>query len=64
VLCAADEAAVELFLSGRIKFTDIARLIERTLTEHKAAIHPTLEEITTSDTWAREKILQLSNGVN
>jgi len=59
VLCAADEVAVELFLSQRIKFTDIARLVEQTLEEHKAVAHPTLEEIMAADAWAREKVMQL-----
>ncbi|MBA7664483.1 1-deoxy-D-xylulose 5-phosphate reductoisomerase [subsurface metagenome] len=64
VLCAADEVAVELFLSQRIKFTDISRLVEQTLYEHKATAHPTLEEIIAADTWAREKARQLSDGEN
>ncbi len=64
VLCAADEVAVELFLSGRIKFTDIARLVEQALAEHEAVAHPTLEEIMAADTWAREKVLQLISGAN
>ncbi len=63
-LCAADEVAVELFLSQRIKFTDIARLVERTLEEHEAKAHPTLEEIMAADTWAREKARQLISGDN
>jgi len=64
VLCAADEAAVELFLSQRIKFTDIVRLVEQTLEEHEAIAHPTLEEIMAADTWAREKIFKLIDGDN
>ena len=64
VLCAADEVAVELFLAQRIGFTDIAQLIERTLEQHQAKAHPTLEEILSADTWAREKILKLVNGDN
>jgi len=59
VLCAADEVAVELFLSGRIKFTDIARLVEPALEEHQAIAHPTVEEIMAADNWAREKVMQL-----
>jgi 1-deoxy-D-xylulose-5-phosphate reductoisomerase len=59
ILCAADEVAVELFLSQQIKFTDIARLVEKTLDEHKATPHPTLEEILAADAWAREKVRQL-----
>ncbi|MFH0769435.1 MAG: 1-deoxy-D-xylulose-5-phosphate reductoisomerase [Chloroflexota bacterium] len=61
VLCAADEIAVELFLSKRIKFTDIARLVKQTLEEHKAVFHPALEEIMSADIWAREKVLEFVN---
>ncbi|MFC2072174.1 1-deoxy-D-xylulose-5-phosphate reductoisomerase [Chloroflexota bacterium] len=64
VLCAADEVAVELFLSQRIKFTDIARLVERTLEEHEAVANPTLEEIMAADVWAGEKVRQLISGDN
>jgi len=64
VLCAADEVAVELFLSRRIKFADIARLIEQTLTEHDPIAHPALEEIIVVAAWAREKVLKLANREN
>jgi len=64
VLCAADEIVVELFLSQRIKFTDIARLVEQILEEHEAIAHPTLEEIIAADVWAREKVMQLTSGDN
>jgi 1-deoxy-D-xylulose-5-phosphate reductoisomerase len=60
VLCAADEVAVELFLLQRIKFTDIANLVEQALTQHQAIARPTLEEIMGADAWAREKVLQLA----
>jgi len=59
VLCATDEVAIELFLSGRIKFTDIARLVGQALEEHQAISHPTLEEIMAADIWTREKVRQL-----
>ena len=62
VLCAADEVAVELFLSQRINFIDIAGFIEQTLAQHQATAHPTIEEILAADAWAREKILKLVNG--
>ncbi|MBA7666481.1 1-deoxy-D-xylulose 5-phosphate reductoisomerase [subsurface metagenome] len=64
VLCAADEVAVELFLSQRIKFTDIPNLIEQTLEQHQAIVHPTLEEIMAADAWARQKVLKLATGDN
>jgi len=54
VLCAADEIAVDLFLSRRIKFTDIACLVEQVLGEHQVVACPTLDEIIAADTWARE----------
>ena len=62
VLCAADEVAVGLFLAQRIRFTDIARLVERTLAEHRADTHPTLEIILAADGWAREKVLSIADG--
>ena len=64
VLCAADEVAVESFLSQRIKFTNIARLVEQALESHQATAHPTLEKIMAADTWAREKVMQLITGDN
>ncbi|MFC1990296.1 1-deoxy-D-xylulose-5-phosphate reductoisomerase [Chloroflexota bacterium] len=64
VLCATDEVAVEAFLSQRIKFTDIARLVEQTLGKHEAIASPTLEEIMASDAWARGKVTQLITGDN
>ncbi len=62
VLCSADELAVELFLSQRIKFTDIAHLIEQTLEQHQAVAKPGLEEITAADAWARQKVMELASG--
>jgi 1-deoxy-D-xylulose-5-phosphate reductoisomerase len=57
-LCAADEVAVELFLKGAIKFTDIARLVEKVLQNHQTIFDPTLDDIINVDGWAREKALQ------
>ena len=62
VLCAADEVAVELSLSHRIRFIDIARLVGQALEQHQLIPHPTLEEIMAADAWAREKVLQLAGG--
>ena len=60
VLCAADEIAVELFLSQRIQFTDIPNLVEQALEQHQAIAHPTLADIMAADAWAREKVMQLA----
>jgi len=58
VLCAADEIAVDLFLKNSIGFTEIATIIEKTLSIHEPVINPTLEDIVLSDTWARETALK------
>ncbi len=63
MLCAADEVAVELFLDGRILFTDIAGFIERTLEQHQPVSEPGLEEIEAADAWARETLLKTVSGV-
>ena len=64
VLSAADEVAVSLFLSGRIKFTAISSLVEQVLEQHQAIAQPALEEIMEADGWAREKALKLAGGDN
>lgn len=64
VLCGADEVAVELFLAQKVKFIDIANLVEKVLEQHQSIPYPTLDEIIAADTWAREKVLQLATGDN
>jgi 1-deoxy-D-xylulose-5-phosphate reductoisomerase len=59
-LCAADEAAVELFLSHKIGFTDIAKIVQKTLEQHQNISQPSLEEILAADNWAREYATRLS----
>ncbi len=60
VLCAADETAVELFLSHRIRFTDIARYVEQALAQHVVINEPSLAEVMVADKWARGKVLELA----
>jgi 1-deoxy-D-xylulose-5-phosphate reductoisomerase len=64
VLSAADEVAVDLFLSQRIGFVDIARLVEQVLERHRKVSRPSVEEIMAADTWAREAVLRLIRGDN
>ncbi|MEB3315907.1 MAG: 1-deoxy-D-xylulose-5-phosphate reductoisomerase [Candidatus Melainabacteria bacterium] len=45
VFNAANEAAVELFLNEKIKWSDIEKLISNAITNHKIIINPSLEEI-------------------
>ena len=62
VLCAADEVAVNLFLSQRLKFVDIANVVRQVLEEHQVVTHPSLQEIVTADAWARERVAKLTSG--
>ena len=56
VLNAANEAAVELFLSGKIKFTEIVEGCRRILDEHQYDPTPTVDDLLRLDRWAREEI--------
>jgi len=55
VLNAANEAAVEAFVNGRIPFPQISDLVRRTMERHQAVSHPTLEQILAADAWARRE---------
>jgi 1-deoxy-D-xylulose-5-phosphate reductoisomerase len=62
VLCDADETAVDLFLAGRLKFTDIPRLVALALEKHKKVNHPSIEEIIGAEKWGRDMILDIIRG--
>jgi 1-deoxy-D-xylulose-5-phosphate reductoisomerase len=53
VLAAADEVAVEQFLDGHIRYTDIPGVIEATLAAHDPIAEPDLDAILAADAWAR-----------
>jgi 1-deoxy-D-xylulose-5-phosphate reductoisomerase len=55
VLNAANEVAVEAFLDGRIKFTDIPVIIEKTMLAHAPYALNSIEEVFSVDRWGREK---------
>jgi 1-deoxy-D-xylulose-5-phosphate reductoisomerase len=59
VMNAANEVAVEAFLSGKIKFTDIVALIEKTMSLHKPHCLDSLDEVLSVDIWSREKTREL-----
>ncbi|MBW8035103.1 MAG: hypothetical protein FVQ79_05585 [Planctomycetes bacterium] len=52
----ANEAAVEAFLAGQIKFTSIMAFVERCVDEHEVSLCVTLEELLEADAWARRKV--------
>jgi 1-deoxy-D-xylulose-5-phosphate reductoisomerase len=53
-LAGADEAAVEHFLAGRCRFTEIAELLARALDEHSPRSTPDLEDLLAAEAWGRE----------
>ncbi len=55
VLNAADEVAVQSFLEGKICFTDIPKIIESVMAEHKVDRKPSLKEILEIDQWTRNR---------
>lgn len=54
VLNASNEVAVHKFLNSEIKFTDIPKIIKKTMDNHIAKMDYTLEDILKVDSWARE----------
>ena len=52
-LAAADEVAVAHFLAGHLSFTDIAGLLDDTLSAHDGATDTDLEAVLAADEWAR-----------
>jgi len=61
VLCAADEVAVEMFLSHRIRLADIARLVEDALEHHRGVRCPSLDDVLEADAWARQRAKKWRN---
>ncbi len=58
VLNSANEAAVKLFLEGRIKFNDIVKLVRKAVEGHVIINDPTLDEIMHCHSWALEEVLR------
>ena len=58
VLNAANEAAVQMFRDGAIRFGDIARFAERTLQDHAHVEDATLSDLLEADRWAREEVIR------
>ncbi|MCQ4862818.1 1-deoxy-D-xylulose-5-phosphate reductoisomerase [Pseudoflavonifractor phocaeensis] len=58
VLNGANEAAVGLFLEGKVRFMDIPAMVERALSRVKSVQTPTLEDILAADAAAREAAVE------
>jgi 1-deoxy-D-xylulose-5-phosphate reductoisomerase len=64
VLNAANEIAVEAFLSERIAFMDISRVVARTMEEHKVLKGETIEEVVGVSEWAKQKAQETVQNIN
>ena len=62
VLSAADEVAVGAFLSGKIGFTDIHRVVEKVLSEHQPSSGKEVEELMEADAWAARRAVDITQG--
>ena len=56
---AANEAAVEAFVGGKLSFGGIARAVEKTMQAHAATRLTSADEIEACDRWARERVRSL-----
>ncbi len=56
VLNASNEKAVKLFLDGKIKFTDIVRIVKKVIEKHSRIDKPSLEDIIASEGWAVKEV--------
>jgi 1-deoxy-D-xylulose-5-phosphate reductoisomerase len=63
VLNAANEVAVARFLEGRLGFTAIPQVVERTMDAHVPSDAATLEEVRAVDRWARDYSQEIARGV-
>ncbi len=62
ILNAANEIAVNAFLEGSLKFTDIPLLLQRVMEEHEVKSVHTIEDILRADQWARERSKAILEG--
>ena len=60
VLSAADEVAVGAFLQRKIGFTDIYRVVDQVLSEHRPLLGQNAEEILEADRWAVARAEELT----
>lgn len=58
VLNASNEAAIDLFLSGKIRFVDIATVCREILNQHHYESSPTIERLCELDRWARQEVMK------
>ena len=57
VLNAANEIAVQAFLDGKIRLSEIPKIIEGVMNEHDAQPASSLEVVLETDAWARNRAI-------
>jgi len=62
VMNAANELAVDIFLKNKIRFPDIWKIIEKTMSAHKVIHSPTIEQIIEADKWAKQAAINIAYG--
>ena len=62
ILNAADEVAVNAFIEGSLKFTEIPLLVRRVMEEHDVRPVHTVEDVLRADHWARERSKAILEG--
>lgn len=63
VMNAANEIAVNEFLTSSLRFTDIPVVVEKVMMLHDGIARPTLDDILQADRWARETCRQFCSKV-
>jgi len=58
VLNGANEAAVEQFLAGKLRFLDIVQACRDVVNHHDFLACPTLDELWAADRWARQEVVR------
>ncbi len=59
VLNGANEMAVEAFLAGKIRFTDMTAVIESVLAKHRCNVSPTIDAVLAADMWAKKEVIRI-----
>jgi 1-deoxy-D-xylulose-5-phosphate reductoisomerase len=63
VLNAANEVAVNAFLTNKISFTDIARIVDKAMQAHAVNPKPELSDILAADQETRKKAADLIKNI-
>jgi len=63
VMHGSDDAAVEAFLSKKISFIDIPKIIHKAMNAHNVVYNPTLSQIISADKWGNEYTKNLINHI-